>query len=71
MKVYNFRINIGYAGGCIVAAGNSKAEARAIISKKLPCYDDGYIDNGRLVRGLSWYGSEPKVLIDETYIEWL
>ena len=70
MKVYCFKPNGGYQGGCIIVAANSPLEALGVIhthSRLDSDYTD--IEHCTEVTSLTTTVEEPQIIIDAFYIE--
>lgn len=70
MKVYCFKPNGGYQGGCIIVAANSPLEALGAIHANSD-FDSEYTDTEHCteVNSLTTNVEEPTVIISAFYIE--
>lgn len=71
MKIFCFKPNVSYSGGCIIVAANSPQEALSTIMTDESCFLACYanINNCSELTELSTNLKEPKVIIDTFYIE--
>ena len=70
MKVYCFKPNGGYQGGCVIVAANSPLEAFGLICNKSK-FNAEYTDIEHCVEVISLETNveEPTIIIDAFYIE--
>ena len=70
MDVYAFTCNVGYGGGLAIVAANSVYEAYGALCDNNTFYAEFYdIEHSELLDNVSADVNEPKVLIENRYIE--
>lgn len=70
MKVFAFKCNVSYGGGLAIVAANSVYEAYGVLCDNNTFYIEYYnIENSEELDNVSADVNEPKVLVEDHYIE--